>query len=392
MTYARPQVSVIVPVFNVEPYVRKCLDSIIAQTLQDIEIICVDDGSTDGSLEVLEEYAVKDSRIKVLKQKNLGAGEARNAGMGVSQGDYLFFFDADDFAKPAMLERMADFAKKHNADVVVSEFYRYDDSLHAVYGKHKLPADLMERAVISGEDVSERIFRIFKWSPWNKLFRRAFVEKHGLRWQSVFRCNDIAFVNEAISLAGAIGLVGEAFYYYRQHTGSNLSSRLEKSPLAEYEAWCELRRRLQEKKVFFLYEFDFKRVVYQGAMTILNSIENFEELNMFFSDLKETIIPDMGLSRDVFTEATNTSVYGDLAKDIEESDSPLPFLLRYRTLHKANVRRRFARHLLVEKKLRSKLAKLSQPETPGGRNADAGHMAVRPERKNLLWWLFKRRG
>ena len=92
-----PKVSVIIPVYNVEEYLRECLDSIVKQTLREIEIICVDDGSTDNSLEILKEYAKKDNRITVITQKNLHAGVARNAGLAVAKGEYLSFLDSDDF-------------------------------------------------------------------------------------------------------------------------------------------------------------------------------------------------------------------------------------------------------------------------------------------------------
>ena len=95
-----PKVSVIIPVYNVEDYLRQCLDSVINQTLKDIEIICVDDGSTDKSLEILHEYEKKDSRITVLTQKNQYAGVARNVGMSVATGKYFVFLDSDDFFEP----------------------------------------------------------------------------------------------------------------------------------------------------------------------------------------------------------------------------------------------------------------------------------------------------
>ena len=94
------KVSVIIPVYNVEPYLKQCMDSVVGQTLKDIEIICVDDGSTDGSLDILKEYATEDSRIQIIEQKNAGAGAARNNGMRHATGKYLSFLDSDDFFEP----------------------------------------------------------------------------------------------------------------------------------------------------------------------------------------------------------------------------------------------------------------------------------------------------
>ena len=92
-----PKVSVIIPVYNVEKYLRECLDSVVNQTLKDIQIILIDDGSTDSSLGICKEYAQKDNRIKIIEQKNQGAGAARNRGMSEAKGDYLYFLDSDDF-------------------------------------------------------------------------------------------------------------------------------------------------------------------------------------------------------------------------------------------------------------------------------------------------------
>ena len=99
-----PKVSIIMPVYNVEAYLRECLDSILVQTLSDIEIICVDDGSTDSSRDILYAYAEKDHRVTVLCQQNQTAGAARNYGMSVAKGEYLIFLDADDFFSPLLCE------------------------------------------------------------------------------------------------------------------------------------------------------------------------------------------------------------------------------------------------------------------------------------------------
>ena len=118
-------VSVIVPVYNVENYLRQCLDSITGQTLRNIEIICVDDSSTDSSGKILEEYAKKDERIKIITQPNKGAGAARNNGLSAAQGKYLSFLDSDDFFEPDMLELAYKKAEEDRADFVVFKSDQY---------------------------------------------------------------------------------------------------------------------------------------------------------------------------------------------------------------------------------------------------------------------------
>ena len=122
------KVSVIIPVYNTEKYLRQCLDSVVNQTLRDIEIICVDDGSTDGSIEILREYEQKDSRVKVLCQKNQYAGVARNNGLNYASGEYVFFMDSDDYCCHELLERAVDRAKMVDADIVVFDHECYDES------------------------------------------------------------------------------------------------------------------------------------------------------------------------------------------------------------------------------------------------------------------------
>ena len=131
-----PLVSVIVPVYNTSKYLRQCLDSIQAQTLKEIEIICVDDGSTDNSMEILLEKELEDSRICILQQKNRGGGAARNLGMSIAKGKYLSFLDSDDFFEPTMLEEAYTAAEKHNADITIYSYHIFYDG-SKLYSKIK---------------------------------------------------------------------------------------------------------------------------------------------------------------------------------------------------------------------------------------------------------------
>ena len=121
------KVSVILPVYNVSDYLRQCMDSIVGQTLKDIEIICVDDGSTDDSLAILKEYEAKDQRVKVIQQANAGAGAARNKGLEIATGEYLSFLDSDDFVDVNMYEQLYLKAKAKDIDVVYCNCNIYKD-------------------------------------------------------------------------------------------------------------------------------------------------------------------------------------------------------------------------------------------------------------------------
>lgn len=121
-----PKVSVIIPVYNAEKYLRQCLDSVVNQTLRDIEIICVDDGSPDSSLSLLQKYASGDNRIKILQQENSGAGIARNKGLAMASGKYILFLDSDDFFELDLCENLFYQAEKTEADIILYDADCYE--------------------------------------------------------------------------------------------------------------------------------------------------------------------------------------------------------------------------------------------------------------------------
>ena len=214
-----PLVSVIVPVYNSEKYLRQCLDSIVNQTLKDIEIICVDDGSTDGSAAILNEYAIRDKRIKVLYRQNLSAGQARNTGMDVATGEYLSFLDSDDFFEPDMLEKLYLAAKSKNADMSMCNARKYDDTRHRFLPLEAFPAKTPD--VITATDKNINFYDFIIPAAWNKLFRRTFVTDYNLRFQDIKFCNDIGFSFCAAAAAQKIAIVREALINYRfRHAGT----------------------------------------------------------------------------------------------------------------------------------------------------------------------------
>ena len=241
-----PKVSVIIPVYNVERYLGECLDSILGQTLKDIEVICVDDGSTDGSGAVLDGYAANDPRVRVIHQANAGAGPARNAGLAVAQGEYVAFCDPDDFCRPDMLARLLAEAERGDCDLVVSGMRRMD----AATGK-ALDQSLARELValprpFPPEAAGRTVFVACKANPVGKLLRRTFVEKNGLSFQALPHVNDLCFSFLATAKAKRISFVNEAFYVYRTGRPGSLQSELRHTgrPLCWLEAFRAVRSRL----------------------------------------------------------------------------------------------------------------------------------------------------
>lgn len=224
-----PLVSVIVPVYNLERYLARCLDSILAQTLRDIEVIVVDDGSTDGSAALAEGYAARDARLRVIVQGNGGAGAARNAGMAVAGGDYLLFFDGDDLCDPGMLAAMHARALATRADVVVCG----SSSLDARTGEvapysHTVQVDDMGR-VDSGESLGAGVFRSFAGWAWDKLFRREFVERNQITFHEVRTTNDARFVFVALALAERVSYVPDRLVMHRVNNMESLENTRSRS-------------------------------------------------------------------------------------------------------------------------------------------------------------------
>lgn len=211
-----PKVSVIIPVYNVEQYLRECLDSVVNQTLKEIEIICVDDGSTDKSLEILKEYAQKDNRITIITQQNLHAGVARNAGLSVAKGEYLHFCDSDDWVEKDIYTECL----KKEADVILFDAFKTDAFLN---NKLSWKKEYLNKEKIK-EDINRFEFEKCSGSPWGKLFKRDFVDNYGLRFQNLKCCNDIYFVKMSLALAKTIEIVDIPLYNWRFNAKGNTSS------------------------------------------------------------------------------------------------------------------------------------------------------------------------
>ncbi len=209
-----PAVSVLVPVYNVEKYIRECLDSIIAQTLKDIEIICVEDGSTDSSLRILQEYAAKDARVVVISKPNGGLPSARNAGLDAARGKYIGFIDGDDYISPDMYRRMYDTAFKHKADIVVCGAQPFPAEAASSWLKDTLSP---ESTVCRGGG-TDALFEVRGARPflWRDLICREIIEKHHFRLdENIVVGEDQAFQFKVFPAARVVAFIPDKLYHYR---------------------------------------------------------------------------------------------------------------------------------------------------------------------------------
>ena len=248
-----PKVSVIIPVYNVQNYLRPCLDSVLKQTLKEIEIICVDDGSTDGSLEILKQYAAKDHRITVLKQKNLHAGVARNAGMAVARGEYLSFLDSDDFFELTMLADAYKKVTEDASDIVIFGSYTYDQIQRADIRKNLYADKFVQHSPFAPQQFAQDLFLISNPNAWTKLFRRELVRKNKVFFESLSSCNDITFVNTMLTLAHRISLINTPYVHYRINTKTNISANRGEKSVCFIYAIKKLQDNLKKYNTYALY-------------------------------------------------------------------------------------------------------------------------------------------
>jgi len=270
----RPIVSVIIPCYNAQDNLAQCIDSILGQTLEQIQIICVDDGSADATLEILQDYQARDPRVLVIRQQNAGAGAARNRGLEQATGEYLSFLDADDFFEPDMLEKAVAAAEKWQAEFVVfrsDRYYpakdRYEDMPWAVRN-----SDLPPYMPFSYRQLTDNVFLSFVGWAWDKLFRRSFVEKHSLRFQEQRTTNDMLFVFSALICSGRIAVIQDVLAHQRRGAGDTLSVTREKSWHCFYDALIALRERLVREDVFWELEQDFINYCLHFSLWNLNTL------------------------------------------------------------------------------------------------------------------------
>lgn len=247
-----PDVSVIIPVYNAEEYLSSCLDSILAQSLKEIEVICVDDGSTDGSAQILEEYAAKDPRVVVVRQENAGAGAARNTGLEKAAGRYVVFWDADDSFRRDALEKMCSRCDELSADLCICSARKRDDETGTIYasGAYLNRKLLPRQEVFNRRSLPQYIFNVSANIPWNKMLRREFVLSCGLRFQELPQANDVFFSMTALYRARRICAVKDPLVIYRVENRGSLTGTASEYDLCTVRAFRAVRDELEKSADF----------------------------------------------------------------------------------------------------------------------------------------------
>ena len=248
------------PFYNVRECVGYCMGSLLAQTFKEpYEIICVDDGSTDTSLNILDEYASKDDRFVILRQDNKGAGAARNAGLALATGKYLSFLDADDFFEKDMLELAYKKAEEDKSDFVVfqsNQYYTANNTYKETPWTLRIK-EIPPYSPFTQRQMTDNVFKVFVGWAWDKLYNREFVLNNHLSFQEQRTSNDLLFVFSAVVLAKKISVVEKVLAHQRRDAKDSLSKTRENSWFCFHDALKALKQRLIDENLYGELEKDF---------------------------------------------------------------------------------------------------------------------------------------
>lgn len=307
-----PAVSVVMPVYNAEQYLHRALDTLLAQSARNLEIIAVDDGSTDRSLEILRRYEAKSQRVHVYTQKNQYAGVARNTGLSHARGEYVLFLDADDFFEKDLVRDTYRTAVLSDADIVLFSANVYNEqtgelSLGNYLDLSYAPAE----EPFSWRDCPDTIFQIGSDCPWTKLFKRAFLNETGLQFQALYNSNDIYFVLSAIAMANRIVTVDKAYVNYRTGLTNNLQSSQKKYFLQAYYAWHD---RLKALGYLDDVRRSYVNCIINGCAHNLRRITDIELKKKLFTQLKNEAFPYLEITEQEAEYYYNRRNYRDMMR------------------------------------------------------------------------------
>ena len=274
----KPKISVIVPVYNVEAYLGACVESIFNQTLKDIEIILVDDGATDNSGKLCDEYQKKDERIKVIHKQNGGLSSARNAGLEIAKGKYVTFLDSDDLYLPKSCELLYNEIEKHRADYVIGNYQNCDEDgtpwKNPVFNTEKY-----KNFKLSITDYHDS-FYVMNSSACNKIFRKSFIDKLNLRFVDGAIAEDTIFTTYCFIKSTKVYYFNDVIYLYRQR---NLPTSISNNCSYEYfnkinKAYRMIYENFRDNNQIGFYRFFYaKSVTYMMYKFIDSKLLSHEE-------------------------------------------------------------------------------------------------------------------
>jgi glycosyltransferase involved in cell wall biosynthesis len=288
-----PLLSVILPVYNAEEHLRECFESVLSQPVGDREILVIDDGSTDGSRQIIDEYAKKGSDIKVVSQENRGVSAARNAGIKQARGKWLSFLDADDFYEPDALSGALTRAEEIGCDLLLCTYYQYDDmsDLKRAVDQHfsdtRLPARLEEP--FSYRDVSDTFFQLISPTVSAKIWRRDFVIKSGLAFdEGLKHGEDQVFSSLGSALAEKIATYRKPLFSYRKFWGGNSVPEREQFDPLNVEYQFRFKDAIEKLGVLDALRKSYTNKILQEVklqITYLDNLTEYRKLAAYYREI-----------------------------------------------------------------------------------------------------------
>lgn len=308
-----PLVSIVVPAYNAGGFIRQNIDSLMRQTYGQVELVYVDDGSTDNTLGILQEYQKMAGNMKVIHQENQGAGSARNTGLAEAKGEYVIFLDADDFFERDLVEHAVHTAYENNADIVIYRAFAYAWDSGAAFD---LLGDVHEeyippQKVFSVEDIPDRIFQVTDTYVWNKLYRRGFIEEEKLRFQALPYVNDLYFEMMALALAKRMVVCGRRLIYYRVNNTNSLTNNYTESPLNFYFAFRKVKKELSERGIYHSVKKSFVNAAFIDCLVELDRMKTADAYEYLYNSMKGFIFQEL----DIGTESLEDLEY-EIHKDM----------------------------------------------------------------------------
>lgn len=250
---SEPKLSVIIPIYNAEKYLNTSLKTILDQSFTDFELICVNDGSIDGSLSILKNFSKKDNRIKIVNQNNSGAAAARNRGIRMAKGEALMILDADDIFNKNLFEVMYDELSKSKTDIVICQFNIFDQLSKNFCSSRKLPNKDLINKTIDPKSVKKRIFQITNAACWNKIFRKEFIIKNKIFFKHFETIDDLFFTFLSLALSDKFKIISQTLITYRVKTNLSQTDKIKISVFNSLQVFTNLKKELKirNKLVFF---------------------------------------------------------------------------------------------------------------------------------------------
>ena len=297
------KVSVVVPCCNVEKFLHQCLDSIVSQTLKEIEIICVNDGSKDGTLDIIKEYAAKDARVHIIDKPNSGYGDSMNKGFAIARGEYIGIVESDDYIENDMFERLYATAKKHDAEIVKSSFWLYWAEKSENHFYECLPANECNKVIIPSEYKNGLLYRL-KPSIWSAIYKRSFLKANYISFLPTPGASyqDTSFTFKAFSSCKRFVMVHDAFLHYRQDNAGSSVNNADKKAYCVCDEYSEIDKFVnngtQKNELYPIYAAAF----YDACIWMyekLSIVKRYEFLK-YISPWFKKIVNDLGADKIYF--------------------------------------------------------------------------------------------